>query len=57
MRKLQPFTVSLYQQDLSRALREHLAAPLAAGLFEWLGKYDDRRGLTWDAADPADLIV
>lgn len=57
VRKLQPFTVSLYQQDLSRALREHLAAPLAAGLFEWLGKYDNRRGLTWDAADPADLII
>jgi CRISPR-associated endonuclease/helicase Cas3 len=57
LRRLQPFTVNLYQQDLNRALRERLAAPLTAGLCEWLGKYDKRRGLTWDTADPADLIA
>lgn len=57
LRKLQPFTVSLYQQDLNRALREHFAKPLEAGLYEWLGTYDERRGLTWAIADPADLVI
>jgi len=56
LRKLQPFIVNLYQKDLDRAVRDHLAKPLASGLYEWLGRYDARRGLAWDAADPADLI-
>ncbi len=57
LRKLQPYTVSLYERDLKRALAEGLAIPFTAGLYEWNGKYDARRGLVWDAPDPADLIV
>lgn len=57
LRNLQPFIVTLYQSDLNQALRERFAVPLATGLYEWTGRYDERRGLIWDAADPADLVL
>lgn len=57
MRMLQPFIVSLFQQDVACALTQGLAVPLESGLFEWVGKYHSRRGLSWDVPDPADLII
>jgi len=57
MRRLQPYLVSMRSRLLPRLESDGLARPIAAGLWEWLGRYDAMRGLVAEGPDPADLVV
>jgi CRISPR-associated endonuclease/helicase Cas3 len=56
-RALQPFIVNLYKFEASRFESEGWLKQLADGLYVWLGRYDDVRGIEAASFDPADLIV
>jgi CRISPR-associated endonuclease/helicase Cas3 len=56
-RALQPFIVNLYKFEASRFESEGWLKQLADGLYVWLGRYDDVRGIEAASLDPADLIV
>lgn len=55
-RRLQPYLVNIYRWQIT-ALQDWLHPVCDGSLFMWLGKYDDLRGITPEALDPADLIV
>ena len=56
LRRLQHFSVGLYQRDVQKALEQGLASQLTSGIHEWSGAYDSVRGLVWAGPDPSDLI-
>lgn len=45
LRELQPFIATITRGIASRALKEEKAKPLFGDLLEWLGPYDDQRGV------------
>ena len=57
LRKLQPYTVSLYAQKANNLRSRGLIEPLADGVGVWHGGYDDVRGLLETGVDPDDLVV
>ena len=56
-RALQPFIVNLYQFEAARFESEGWLQQLADGLYVWLGRYDEVRGIEAASLDPADLYV
>ena len=56
LRRLQHFSVGLYQRDVQNALEQGLAFQSTSGIHEWSGAYDKVRGLVWAGPDPSDLI-
>ncbi|HLZ71307.1 MAG TPA: CRISPR-associated endonuclease Cas3'' [Dehalococcoidia bacterium] len=54
LRALQPFLVSVRERDAKRYEREGLIVPVIEGVGEWLGRYDETRGLE---AAGVDLLV
>jgi CRISPR-associated endonuclease/helicase Cas3 len=56
-RKLQPYVVNLYRYEVEKYLESGWLEVLGPGLCRWLGRYDDLRGISAEALDPADLIV
>lgn len=56
-RNLQPFIVNLYRFEASRFESEGWLQELADGLYLWLGKYDNVRGIEAASLDPADLVT
>jgi CRISPR-associated endonuclease/helicase Cas3 len=56
-RRLQQFTVSVYQRDFNRFLQQGLVSQVVDGLYVWEGVYDPRYGLSDDLPDPTDLIA
>lgn len=56
LRLLQPYLVAVNRHLLPRLQSEGEVAPLAPGLWQWLGGYDSLRGLTMSHHDPAELI-
>ena len=55
-RKIQQYTVGIYQHELRQFLTEGLVEPIIEGLYKWVGSYDELRGISCDFTDPADLI-
>lgn len=56
-RKIQQYTVGIYQHELRQFLTEGLVEPIIEGLYKWVGSYDELRGISCDFTDPADLIA
>lgn len=57
LRRLQPYTVSLYAQKANDLRNKGLIEPLADGIGVWRGTYDGVRGLLETSVDPDDLVV
>ena len=55
-RRLQPYLVNIYRWQVE-GFHDWLHPITGDSLFLWTGKYDDIRGITADALDPADLIM
>ena len=55
-RRLQPYMVNIYHWQV-KEFRDWLHPLKEDTLFHWVGKYDDVRGISNEAIDPADLIV
>jgi CRISPR-associated endonuclease/helicase Cas3 len=55
-RRLQSYVVNIYRWQIGR-FRDWLYPLQEDILFQWVGKYDDMRGISNEAVDPADLIV
>jgi CRISPR-associated endonuclease/helicase Cas3 len=57
LRRLQPYIVGLRAKELAHAEQRGLVAEIIPGLYEWLGRYDETRGIALEgAADPGSLI-
>ncbi len=59
LRRLQPYTIGLYEHDFNEAMKKGVIKPLDENkdLWLWIGKYDDKKGIAEIHRDPADLIV
>lgn len=58
LRRLQPHTAALPRREAEEAVRAHLARPITGDLVEWLGHYDEQRGLDRDQPeDRAQFVV
>lgn len=57
LRKLQPYLVNIRSYYLAEFHKSGMIHELFPGLWEWLGGYDDVRGLIAGPRDPADLVV
>jgi CRISPR-associated endonuclease/helicase Cas3 len=56
LRRLQPYTVAVWRGEAANLERRGFISPVMEGLGEWLGDYDQRKGLV--AADlNADILV
>jgi CRISPR-associated endonuclease/helicase Cas3 len=55
-RDLQPYLVNLYTREEQRFASEGWLHSITAGLYRWIGQYNDVRGIVADALDPSDLI-
>jgi len=55
-RRLQPYVVNIYRWQITR-FRDWLHPLQEDTFFQWTGKYDDVRGISDEALDPADLII
>jgi CRISPR-associated endonuclease/helicase Cas3 len=55
-RRLQPYIVNIYHWQV-KEFRDWLHPLKEDTLFQWVGKYDDVRGISNEAVDPVDLIV
>jgi len=56
LRKLQPYLVNINPFLVNSLQKEGLVNEISLGLYEWLGSYDETRGLVTTAKDPADLV-
>ena len=57
LQKLQPYLVNVRSRLIHEYQQEGLVEELKPGLWEWLGKYDNTRGLTVANRDPEELVV
>ena len=57
LRRLQPYTVSLYARRATKLRNQGLIEPLTDGVGLWCGDYDEVRGLLETGIDPDDLVV
>ncbi len=57
LRRLQPYTVSLYARKANELRNRGLIEPLMDGVGVWHGGYDNVRGLLETGVDPDDLVV
>jgi CRISPR-associated endonuclease/helicase Cas3 len=55
-RRLQPYTVSLLRREAEQLLADNWLEEVSKGLYRWLGKYDQIKGLAEATYDPADLM-
>jgi CRISPR-associated endonuclease/helicase Cas3 len=55
-RSLQPYVVNLFSWQAIGFANEGFLELLDTGLYRWLGRYDEIRGIVPDAMDPSDLI-
>jgi CRISPR-associated endonuclease/helicase Cas3 len=56
-RRMQPYIVNLYRWQVKEFEKDGLLEGVDKGLYRWLGRYDEIRGIVPDALDPSDLIV
>ena len=57
LRRLQPYTVSLYARRATKLRNRGLIESLTDGVGLWRGDYDEVRGLLETGIDPDDLVV
>jgi CRISPR-associated endonuclease/helicase Cas3 len=57
LRRLQPHTVSLYRHQAQEDRRAGLIADVTDGVGEWLGEYDQTRGIVAERVRLDDLVV
>ena len=57
LQQLQPYLVNVRSRLIDNYQQEGLVGELKPGLWEWLGKYDSRRGLTVANRDPEELVL
>ncbi|WP_346132710.1 CRISPR-associated endonuclease Cas3'' [Streptomyces carpaticus] len=57
LRRLQPHTATLPRREAEEAVRAHLARPITGDLVEWLGHYDEQRGLDRDQPEDRTQFV
>ena len=57
LRRLQPYTVSLYASKAAELREQGLIEPVADGIGVWRGRYDPVRGLVETGVDPDQLVV
>ncbi len=57
LRCLQPYLVNVRRHLVDNYQQEGLIRELKPGLYEWLGKYDGKMGITDENRDPNDLIL
>lgn len=55
-RRLQPYLVNVYQNEISHLLDQGLIEEIAPELYEWMGAYDSVTGITDRARDPETLV-
>lgn len=56
-RRLQPYIVNLYEREVRQFLQDGWMEEVTPGLYEWLGRYDPKKGLVGPVHDPGDLVV
>ncbi|MDN5325615.1 MAG: CRISPR-associated endonuclease/helicase Cas3 [Moorella sp. (in: firmicutes)] len=56
MRQLQPYLVNINAYNVNSLQKEGLIQEISPGLYEWLGGYDEIRGLVTRARDPEELV-
>ncbi|WP_071521552.1 CRISPR-associated helicase/endonuclease Cas3 [Neomoorella thermoacetica] len=56
MRQLQPYLVNINAYTVNSLQREGVVQEIFPGLYEWLGGYDEIRGLVTTARDPEELV-
>lgn len=56
IRRLQPYLVNVYENQLPRLLDQGLVEEITPGLYEWMGSYDPVMGITDRARDPETLV-
>jgi len=56
-RKIQPYLINLYQNQIKKYEEEGWIHQISEGLYQWLERYDERRGIIADALDPSDLVI
>lgn len=57
LRKIAPFTVSVYRHELAMMVKDGLIEEHESGLHLYSGVYDESLGLTKEFSDPAELVV
>lgn len=57
LQQLQPYFVNVRSRLIDNYHRDGLVGELKPGLWEWHGKYDNRKGLTVENCDPEDLVL
>ena len=59
LQRLQPYLINVRSRLIDNYHREGLVGELKPGLgmWEWLGKYDNRKGLTVENRDPEELVI
>ncbi len=56
-RKLQAYNVNIYRWQFQQYCKEHLLSKVNEDLFEWIGDYNHKTGISKEFIDPADLIA
>ena len=57
LQQLQPYLVNVSSRLIDNYQQEGLAEELKPGLWEWLGRYDNTRGVTVANRDPEELVL
>ena len=57
LRRLQPYFVSVYSGAAERYRKQGLIAPVTDGVGEWMGAYDEVRGLVAEAPALETLVL
>ncbi|MBW1676151.1 MAG: CRISPR-associated helicase Cas3' [Deltaproteobacteria bacterium] len=57
LRKLQPYMVNIPRYEFEKYKSQGLVKEVMEGLWEWCGKYDEKRGVAGAGHDPAQFIV
>ncbi|MBC7544032.1 MAG: CRISPR-associated helicase Cas3', partial [Candidatus Sericytochromatia bacterium] len=57
MRQLQPYFVTVFQQQLAKLLQQNTVSELTKGVYLWLSDYDPVEGMTERAQDPDVLVI
>ena len=58
LRKIQPWTVPIYERQLPQFLQDGLLAEIMPGIYEWYGNYNEKTGIGGAAAiDAAYLVI
>ncbi|MCS6805827.1 MAG: CRISPR-associated helicase Cas3' [Acidobacteriota bacterium] len=57
LRRLQPYIVNVRSRLIPEYFKEGFLQEITSGLWEWLGRYDNVRGLVAANRDPSELVI